>query len=235
MSARTNEISIRYPGKEGPFSSLVHPGSLLSKVMPRAVVQSFVDAAVGVIHRRYPELHGRMKDEGNFSFLVDPADLPFRFTLRFDGEAPCATVLDPAEGNVPADTVIRGSVSDLIGVFEGDADGDALFFSRDIVVEGNMEAALALRNAIENAEIDLAALLGPLGHAARASTRIFGSLREKAVRDLQSLRSSLLRPVEEECEKNRREIAELKRQIALLRARINRRDSAQTAAEGESR
>lgn len=235
MSARTNEVSIRYPAQEGPFSSFVHPGGLLSKVLPRAAVQSFVNAAMGVVHRRYPELHGRMKDEGNFSFLIDPVDFPFRFTLQFDGNAPSAIVLDSSNGNIPADTVIRGSVSDLIGVLEGEADGDALFFSRNIVVEGNMEAALALRNAIENAEIDLAALLGPLGTTARAGTRIFGSLREKAVRDLQTLRSALLRPVEEECEKNRLEIAELKRQIALLRARINRREPAQTTAEGESR
>lgn len=235
MAARKNEISIRYPAPEGAFSSLVHPGGLLSKVLPRAVVQSFVNAAMSVVHRRYPDLHGRMKDEDNFSFLIDPVDFPFRFTLRFDGDMPCATVLDPSNDTVPADAVIRGKVSDLVGVLEGEADGDALFFSRNIVVEGNMEAALALRNAIENAEIDLAALLGPLGDTARAGTRVFGSLRARATRDLQTLRSALLRPVEEECEKNRLEIVELRRQIAMLRARINRRDSAQTVAEGESR
>jgi predicted lipid carrier protein YhbT len=39
----------------------------------------------------------------------------------------------------------------------GALDGDALFFSRDIVIEGDTEAVLALRNAVDDAEIDLAA------------------------------------------------------------------------------
>ena len=48
----------------------------------------------------------------------------------------------------------------------GAFDGDALFFSRDLIIEGDTEAVLALRNAIDNEEIDLAAevtaLFGPL-------------------------------------------------------------------------
>ena len=48
----------------------------------------------------------------------------------------------------------------------GALDGDALFFSGDIAFEGDTEAILALRNAIDDAEIDLAteiaAIFGPL-------------------------------------------------------------------------
>lgn len=54
----------------------------------------------------------------------------------------------------------------LIGLIDGSYDGDALFFSRDLVVEGDVEAVLALRNAIDDAGVDLvtdtAAMLGPL-------------------------------------------------------------------------
>ena len=53
-----------------------------------------------------------------------------------------------------------------MGLVDGSYDGDALFFSRDLVVEGDVEAVLALRNAIDDAGIDLvadtAALFGPL-------------------------------------------------------------------------
>ena len=41
----------------------------------------------------------------------------------------------------------------LLGMIDGTYDGDALFFSRDLVIEGDTEAVLALRNAIENAEL----------------------------------------------------------------------------------
>jgi predicted lipid carrier protein YhbT len=54
-----------------------------------------------------------------------------------------------------------------MGLIDGSYDGDALFFSRDLVVEGDVEAVLALRNAIDDAGVDLvadtAALFGPLG------------------------------------------------------------------------
>ena len=49
---------------------------------------------------------------------------------------------------------IAGPLLGLIGLIDGTYDGDALFFSRDLVVEGDVEAVLALRNAIDDAGID---------------------------------------------------------------------------------
>lgn len=230
-----DKAPIHDPTQKGPLSSLVHPGGLVSKLVPQALVQSFVNAVTAAIHRRYPDLHARMRDTENFSFLIDPADFPFRFLLQFDEDAPRISMLDAADEATQADATIRGRVSDLVGILQGDADGDALFFSRGLVVEGNMEATLALRNAIENAEIDLAAVLGPLGGTARAGKRAIDSLIHRAKRDFRAIRSALLGSVEQECERNRMEIAELARQLALLRARVNRRDAARTVAEGEPR
>ena len=63
------------------------------------------------------------------------------------------------------DAAIAGTFFNLLDMIDGSLDGDALFFSRDLVIEGDTEAVLALRNAIDNEEIDLAreiaALLGP--------------------------------------------------------------------------
>ena len=59
----------------------------------------------------------------------------------------------------------------LLGMVHGAYDGDALFFSRDLVIEGDTAAVLALRNAMDNAELDLAAeaeaISGPLGARVR--------------------------------------------------------------------
>jgi predicted lipid carrier protein YhbT len=48
----------------------------------------------------------------------------------------------------------------LVGMLDGSYDGDALFFSRDLVIEGDTSAVLALRNALDDAEIDPATLAG---------------------------------------------------------------------------
>ena len=55
-----------------------------------------------------------------------------------------------------ADARIAGPLAALIGLVHGAYDGDALFFSRDLVIEGDTAAALAMRNAVDDAELDLA-------------------------------------------------------------------------------
>jgi predicted lipid carrier protein YhbT len=60
---------------------------------------------------------------------------------------------------------VSGPLVLLLALAEGRADGDAEFFGRQIVVEGDMEAALALRNALENEAIDFARDLAPGGLA----------------------------------------------------------------------
>ena len=64
------------------------------------------------------------------------------------------------------DARIAGPLSALIGMTDGSYDGDALFFSRDIEIDGDMEAVVALRNAIDDSRVDFmsesVAWLGPL-------------------------------------------------------------------------
>ena len=65
----------------------------------------------------------------------------------------------------------------LLGLLDGTQDGDALFFNRVISISGRTEAVLALRNAIEDAELspsDLLGLRGPL--AALADAGILGGM-----------------------------------------------------------
>ena len=76
-----------------------------------------------------------------------------------------------------ADVYINGDYHSLVQVFEGDEDGDSLFFSRNIKVQGNIEALVTLRNAIDNEDIQLieevSSLFGPLSNpASKVLTRI---------------------------------------------------------------
>jgi predicted lipid carrier protein YhbT len=79
--------------------------------------------------------------------------LPFVINLAPCGGTPEITVTRHA---VPVDARIAGPLAALLGLVHGAYDGDALFFSRDLVVEGDTGAALALRNAVDDAELDLA-------------------------------------------------------------------------------
>ena len=79
--------------------------------------------------------------------------------------------------------LVSGPLPVLLSLLEGSSDGDAEFFVRALVVSGDMEAVLALRNALDDADIDLpadlVALAGPLSPlAARVATAVRSAMLE---------------------------------------------------------
>lgn len=133
------------------------------RALPLGPLSLSLTAYAGRIARTHPAIFRRLGDYGNSSFALDPTDLPFVINL-----APCGG--DPeikvTRRPVTVDARIAGPLAALLGLVHGAYDGDALFFSRDLLVEGDTSAALALRNAVDDAELDLAgeisALSGPL-------------------------------------------------------------------------
>ena len=110
-------------------------------------------------------LFQRLGAHAKKTVLIDPTDLPILFALTPDPRRPRLRI-ERRGSRIKYDARIAGPLAALIGLVHGVYDGDALFFSRDLVIEGDIEAVLALRNAIDNEEIDLAEeaaeLFGPL-------------------------------------------------------------------------
>lgn len=133
---------------------------------------------------RHPSLFARLGTHAATTFLIDPVDLPFALLL-----APTPTrmgrrvALVRRERPAEWDARIAGPLAALIGLVHGEYDGDALFFSRDLTIEGNTEAILALRNAIDDAEIDLSeeilAMLGVLRALAEKPFRLLLPFAER--------------------------------------------------------
>ncbi|MCR4265246.1 SCP2 domain-containing protein [Nitratireductor sp. ZSWI3] len=118
------------------------------------------------VARRRPQLFARLGAHGGKAFLIDPTDVPFVFRLSPRSDGPTIEPLRRRDQGA-WDARIAGPLGALLAMVHGEVDGDALFFSRDIVIEGDTEAVLALRNALDDAELDLlaeaAAVLGPAG------------------------------------------------------------------------
>jgi predicted lipid carrier protein YhbT len=137
---------------------------------PLFVVRPLLSHLITSLVKRHPNLFDRLGDYGSKRFLIDPVDLPFTMLLCPDSRQP---ELTPHSRETPPehDAAILGPLGKFIDLVNGEEDGDALFFSRDLQIEGDTEAVLALRNAIDDMEIDLVEeideLLGPLAGAAR--------------------------------------------------------------------
>ena len=150
------------------------------------------------IWKRHQRNFDRLRELGCKNFLIDPVDLPFTISLLFEDRGPTMRVLrQSSEGQDIA--IIRGPLKALMEMAEGKVDGDALFFSRDLEIQGDTEAVVALRNAIDDADMDLIgeffSVLGPLAKPARKVGDSALSLADRAVSDFESLQRAILAPV----------------------------------------
>jgi len=179
-----------------PFSPVLFAGMALYPV-PALMLQPALSAALLMIHRAHPDVFERMDGFAGRAILIDPIDLPYVFILSPDQRAPKLVV---ARDHRPSevDATIRGPLASLLDMLEGRIDGDAMFFSRQLEIEGDTEVVVALRNAVDGAEIDLTAdilsLFGPFAAPVRAFVKGANRIATLASRDLETLRDALLAP-----------------------------------------
>jgi len=162
---------------------------------PLWLLQPALDLALAGVLRRHPGLFERLHGFVDGVIVIDPGDLPLVFVLDIAGPRPRIRLARSDRGLNPAAT-IRGAFATLIDLLEGRLDGDALFFTRELVIEGDTEAVVALRNAVDNAEIDVLAdvlsVLGPFAGPAVAAARGFEQLALGALGEVRGLRDRLL-------------------------------------------
>jgi predicted lipid carrier protein YhbT len=133
-------------------------------LVPTALAELVGQQAFARVIGAHPRLLDRMGTYADSTFAFAPSDIPFEFAVM------------PRTGVVRAvrpgktrryDVRVSGPVVLLLALAEGRVDGDAEFFGRQIAIEGDMEAMLALRNALENEAIDFTRDLAPKGRLAR--------------------------------------------------------------------
>lgn len=149
------------------------------RVMPLAPLSLALTAFCRKIASNNPGLFRRLGAFDRTAFVLDPVDLPIVLCLNPNGGRPHVRV---TRGHADGAARISGPLAALLGLVHGAFDGDALFFSRDLVIEGDTGAALALRNAVDDAELDLAwevttlsgPLAGPIRHLIALAERQTG-------------------------------------------------------------
>lgn len=150
--------------------------------LPLLPLQPLLAALARRLRDRHPGLFERLGVHAAKRFGLAPTDLPFAFVLEPRPAHPSVTAVRRLPPGL--DVRVAGPLAALLGMVDGSLDGDALFFSRDLEVAGDMEALLALRNAVDDAGIDLPgtalSLLGPLaGPAGQALQHGIARLRPR--------------------------------------------------------
>jgi predicted lipid carrier protein YhbT len=141
----------------------------LLAIVPPAVMQPVLDRIASHVAQSRPQLFARLGPHTRKRYLVDPVDLPFVLILIPDAANPHLKA--HARDSRPAsDACIAGRFLNLLTMVDTSLDGDALFFSRDLRVSGDVEAVVALRNALDDCDGSvfdtIAGAFGPLSGVA---------------------------------------------------------------------
>lgn len=139
-----------------------------------AVLRPVLDRIVRRIAARHPEIFARVAPYERSDFVIVPQELPFALHLRPDPAAPLLRAV-PRTRLPPHVARIEGRFLLLLALVDGESDGDAAFFSRDLTISGNTEAVVSLRNALDDMDgsvaEEAAGLFGPPGRAILAALR----------------------------------------------------------------
>jgi len=123
-------------------------GAALAPV-PLFVIQPILTKLVREVARRRPDLFSRLGPHTATTFAINADELPFILFLKPDPSAPALAARRRWE-KVENTVNIRGGFMPLFRILDGAEDADALFFSREVRVSGNVEAAVSLRNALDD-------------------------------------------------------------------------------------
>lgn len=170
------------PSTNAPLASAWQGvSSTLLAAVPLSAVNPVLDLIAAHVAQTRPGLFDRLGTYAGKRFLIDPIDVPFVLSLKPEPERPHLTAHRRHE--LPEhDARIAGTFLDLMDMMDASLDGDALFFSRSLVVSGDTAAIVALRNALDDfdgsaLETALGAfgpLAGPVGFAVSALRRLAG-------------------------------------------------------------
>lgn len=161
---------------------LLRPAFAAADRLPLPLLQRIVDIVFQRALLQHPDLFDRLGEQAAKTFGFTPSDLDMSFVVHPAGRS--ITVYRKDKAPIVA-AAVSGPLLTLLALLEGRLDGDALFFSRDVSVTGDMEAMLALRNALDDCGFDLPRdLSGLAGPLARPAQRVAEMVRERALAEL---------------------------------------------------
>lgn len=211
-------------GKHPSFTPFLLANPVLRNV-PEFVVQRICNHAMNTMFQRHPSVFSRVTERETFAVLIAPTDLDLRLYLKLD---PARPELRPAKDSDEEQVAARitGPLPALLDLLQGKSDGDALFFSRTLRIEGRTDLVVALRNALDADDIDLRAavidsfgMTGPLTRIALAfAERIYHQLQ----RDMARAADCLISPAEKRLTGLEKRIKQQSETVAKLEKNLHR-------------
>lgn len=212
---------------DGDFSPLFI-ASLLARPLPSGPINLVLKNICQKLITNHPDAFNRLEPIMGKKFIISPTDLQDDICVIFQNETIDAVIESSADADY--DVKITGSMNALLSMLDGEQDGDALFFNRQILVEGDTEALLTLRNAMDSEDInlkeELVNTLGIFKKPAEIAVATGSKIYNLLERDMESIRKTLISPLTSR-------INAIEQENATLKAKISDFDKALRKAQNK--
>lgn len=132
-----------------PFSAALVLGLALRPVPPRLVDMLSGPALDRVSRRLAPLMADRLEGLAG-TVAVLPTDFPYGLLIHIGAAGP-SLEMTPCDPVPESAARVRAPMEVLLDLAQSEGDGDASFFSRDLLMEGDTSLVMALRYAMEAA------------------------------------------------------------------------------------
>ena len=214
--------------------------TILARALLAATPSPFVElgaaALIAKMRANHPDLFRALAERPRAAIRFELTDSPRRFLLQFGGRAPSLKLA--RFDDAPADACVKGSLEALLALLEGRIDGDALFFTRELAVEGDAAAVVALRNILDREAISVvdeaSSLFGPFAGFVRAAALSWERRAERLRGLLLAGRAAVCGPRRGEGDAAAENQA-LRAEIEALKTRLSKLEARQRRKEGQAK
>ena len=197
---------------------------LALRPVPEAVQNRFLAWSMKRVMTEHPGLLDRLPPAATGTIIIAITDLQISLALELSpGSAELKIALP--EDNDMAIAGISGSLQDLIDLMEGRVDGDALFFSRKLAFSGDTEIVVALRNALDGADLNIARMVPVPPFLSALRPRLaegLVNLHQTALRDLELIRTAATSHLDKASRQHKKKIKSLEDRVADLEQQVER-------------
>ena len=207
------------------FNSSLLYGLLAKPIICRPIIQIGISKLTKLFIDKHPRVIKKMSQFSPSRMVLVPLDMPFDFFVEFSNESLQINIIDKNTYLGKNLTKITASIDVFVKMLEGNLDGDALFFSRKLIIEGETTIIVALRNILEaenvNIKNDIKKSLGIFYPAFTFLNNIFLTLKNELDQNLGVVKSSMVENIEQQISSQKREHNQLKDKLTKLGKQAN--------------
>ncbi|CUA86192.1 ubiquinone anaerobic biosynthesis accessory factor UbiT [Pseudidiomarina woesei] len=131
------------------WSQLISGLGVMVRITPKVILEQILSASLNQF------LQAEIKQQ-RFSFLpkqwvrIEVPDLAFHFSVTLNDQGRLKASLTPQ----PAAVTMRGNSASLLLMISGKVDPDTLFFKRKLMIKGDTELGLEVKNLLDTIELE---------------------------------------------------------------------------------